>query len=96
VLQQYRSLFSVWFTYDALGAPTWFVMPSGRWSSSTTWEGRLYRTTGSPWLGEPYDATRLAPVDVGSFKFTFTGESATFDYVIDGAPGTMPLVKQEF
>ena len=96
VLQQYRALFSVWFTYDAQGAATWFVMPSGRWSSSTSWEGRLYRTTGSPWLGQPYDARLLAPVDVGTFKFTFAGESATFDYVIDGAAGTMPLVKQEF
>src|SRR2546423_11717949 len=28
VLQQYRSLFAVWFPYDASGAPTWFVMPA--------------------------------------------------------------------
>jgi len=96
VLQQYRSLFAVWFTYDANGAPTWFVMPSGTWSAASTWEGRLYRTTGSPWLGQPYDAARLAPVDVGTFRFTFTGEHAAFDYTIDDVAGSSPLERQAF
>src|SRR5206468_2021643 len=31
ILQQYRGLFAVWFTYDAAGAPTWLVMPAGDW-----------------------------------------------------------------
>jgi hypothetical protein len=96
VLQQYRSLFAVWFTYGADGSPTWFVMPAGHWSSPSAFEGRLYRTTGSPWLGTAYDASRIAPIDVGTFKFTFAGDRATFDYVIDGTPGTMPLERQGF
>ncbi len=96
LLQQYKTLFGVWFTYDAAGAPTWFVMPSGRWATLDSYEGRIYRTTGSPWLGQAYDANLLKPVDVGSFRFKFTGDAAAFEYTIDARPGTIPLVRQEF
>ena len=96
VLQQYKSLFSVWFTYDAQGKPTWFVMPAGTWTSSSTYEGKLYRTTGSPWLGHVYDPAMLKVIEIGSYKMKFIGDTATFDYTIDGVPGTMPLVRQPF
>ena len=96
VLQQYKSLFGVWFTYGASGAPTWFVMPAGRWVTLDSYEGRLYRTTGSPWLGQPYDANLLRPIDVGSFRFRFTGDNSTFEYTIDGIPGMIALMRQGF
>lgn len=101
VLQQYKSLFAVWFTYDAQGKATWFVMPSGRWATLDTYEGRLFRATGSAWLGVPYDASKLKAVDVGTFRFrfagnAFTGEAAAFEYVIDGVAGSMALSRQEF
>jgi hypothetical protein len=96
VLKQHRSLFSVWFTYDAAGAPTWFVMPSGYWSDANTWEGHIYRTTGSPWVGRAYDAGALQVNDVGGFRYKFAIEGATFDYIIDGKSGTMALVRQPF
>lgn len=96
VLQQFRALFSVWFTYDANGMPTWFVMPQGTWSDVNTYEGPLYRTAGSPWLGQPYDANALQVAQVGTFQLRFGAASATFDYVIDQKAGTMPLVRQPF
>ncbi|HXN16033.1 MAG TPA: hypothetical protein VN878_06630 [Usitatibacter sp.] len=96
VLQQYRSLFSVWFTYDENGAPTWFAMPSGSWSDAKTWEGRLYRSTGSPWLGSSYDPAALRVFDVGRFRMRFDTDSATFDYVIEGRAGTIALTRQSF
>ena len=96
MLQQYKSLFSVWFTYDAQGQPTWFVMPAGTWTSPSTYEGKLYRTTGSPWLGQVYDPAVLKVIEVGSYKMKFLGDTATFDYSVDGVPGTMPLVRQPF
>jgi len=37
-------MFVVWFTYDAAGSPTWFVMPGGTWTTSDTYDGRIYRT----------------------------------------------------
>jgi hypothetical protein len=96
VLQQYRSLFCVWFTYDGSGAPTWFVMPSGYWSDAATWEGRIYRASGSPWLGRAYDPAALDVAEVGAFRIGFTGDNGTFDYVIEGRRGSLPLTRQPF
>jgi len=96
VLQQYRSLFVVWFTYDATGAPTWLVVPSGLWTDAQTWEGRAYRTAGSPWLGRTYDKSLLADTDVGLVRLHFAGDTGTLDYTIDGRSGTIPLSRQPF
>ncbi|HET7729929.1 MAG TPA: hypothetical protein VFK48_07860 [Usitatibacter sp.] len=96
LLQQYRTIFAVWFTYDAAGAPTWFVMPSGSWSDASTYQGPIYRAAGSAWLGKPYDAGAFRTTDVGTFRFRFSGDTATFDYTIDGRSGTMPLSRQPF
>lgn len=96
LLQQYRTIFAVWFTYDAAGAPTWFVMPSGSWSDASTYQGRIYRASGSPWLGKAYDARAFRTTDVGTFRFRFSGDTATFDYTIDGRSGTMALSRQPF
>jgi hypothetical protein len=96
LLQQYRSLFAVWFTYDAAGAPTWLVMPAGFWSDASTWEGRMYRTTGSPWLGRAYDAAKLVATDVGSFRIRFGSDGASFDYLVDGRAGSATLAREPF
>lgn len=96
VLRQYGTLFCIWFTYDAAGAPTWFVMPSGYWSDAQTWEGRLYRATGSPWLAPTYDASALSMTDVGALRLRFDTDSATFEYTIGAVPGALPLVRQPF
>jgi len=96
LLQQYGALFGVWYTYDAAGAPTWFVMPNGTWSDASTYTGRIYRTTGSPWLGVAYDPNRLGVADVGSFTWRFASDQATFEYTIDGKAGTMEVVRQPF
>jgi len=97
VLQQHRTLFMAWFTYDASGAPTWYVMPQGAWTDATTYEGRVYRATSSPWLGKIYDRTRFATADVGSFRFRLTGDStATFAYSVEGRSGVVEVARQGF
>jgi len=96
LLQQYRTLFGVWFTYDAQGATTWFVMPAGSWSDATTYQGRLFRTTGSPWLGAPYDPRAFHSTDVGPVRIRFANGSATLDYSIGGQAGTLSLSHQPF
>lgn len=96
VMQQAHTLFAVWYTYDANGAARWYVMPGGAWTSSDTYEGALYRTTGSAWAGKAYDPTKLQVIDAGTFKFQFNGDSATFTYSADGHGGTIPLVKEPF
>lgn len=96
VLQQFRSLFAVWFTYDESGAPTWFVMPAGTWADAATYEGRMYRATGSPWLGHTYDANALKVTDIGWFRFRFATDTATFEYEIDKKGGSIPLSRTPF
>ena len=96
VLQQYRSLFSVWFTYDADGQPTWYVLPSGGWVDEKTYQGRIYRANGSPWLGRQYDPAALRLTDVGSFQMVFEGNTASFRYHVEGRGGTLALTRQPF
>jgi len=96
VMQQSNTLFANWYTYDANGAPTWFVLPGGSWIDGNTYQGTLYRTTGSPWLGKTYDSSKLDTVPAGWFRFKFAGEAATFDYMIDSRVGTIPLERLAF
>ncbi|WP_171089370.1 hypothetical protein [Usitatibacter rugosus] len=95
LLQQQSVLFSVWFTYGANGAPQWLVMLDGVWTSPSTYEGRIYRTNGSPWLGV-YDPALFRTTNVGSFKLRFVGDGAVLEYSVDGHIGSMPLVRQAF
>lgn len=96
VLQQYRALFTVWFTYDATGAPTWYVMPAGTWTDATTYEGRVFRANSAQWLGATYDAGKFKTTDVGSFRLRVSGDTATFDYSIEGRSGSIPLMRYAF
>jgi hypothetical protein len=95
IMEQAGGLFSVWFTYDAAGLPTWFVMPAGSWSSNNTFEGAIYRTQSSAW--PDYDAKRLQVIPVGTYRYRFTDlEHATFEYSVEGRTGTLSLVRQSF
>jgi len=96
IVQQNAALFTMWFTYDADGTPSWLVMSSGSWTSPDTYEGRIHRATGSPWLGRAYDAARFAPRDVGAFRLRFSGEAASFEYSVDGRSGVLPLTRTPF
>jgi hypothetical protein len=87
----------VWFTYGESGNPTWFVMPSGTWTSLNIYEGRIYRTSSSRWLAMGYNTAAFRVNDVGSFRIRFTDDaSAVFEYVIDGHSGSMQLSRQPF
>ncbi|HUI99687.1 MAG TPA: hypothetical protein VLY46_05585 [Usitatibacter sp.] len=95
--QQYRTLFSVWYTYDTNGAPTWYVVPGGQWTDETTFTGTAYRTSGSPWLGRAYDPSALLATPAGSVTFSFTDLShAVMTYTIDGVTQSRPITRQPF
>jgi len=96
ILQQYRGLFIVLYTYDANGAPTWYYMPAGSWSDDSTYGGRICRSTSSPWVGVPYDPAKFQSTDVGSFRLRFSGDNATFDYTLEGHGGTIPVSRTPF
>ena len=95
--QQFASLFGLWFTYDANGKATWFVMPSGEWAARGDYRGKIYRVVGPPWLGVPYDASRHRTIEAGTFRFNASGDNAaTFEYSVDGRSGSIPLSRIPF
>jgi hypothetical protein len=97
LLQQGTTMFGVWYTYDANGKPMWYVMPGGTWNGAgDTYSGSIYRTSSSAWIGATYDPSKLDVVDVGTFQFKFTGDSATFGYTVDTHSGSIPLAREPF
>jgi hypothetical protein len=82
------SMFVVWYTYDASGNLTWFVVPDARAILShdtlPRYEGAAYSPRGS-FFGAVYDATQFSLGDpVG--KLSFPDVVVTYPG-IDGSPG---------
>jgi hypothetical protein len=95
VMQQHASLFALWFTYDANGRPTWYVMPGGSWAAKDDYRGTVFRPEGPAWLGVPYDASRHRTIEAGTFRLRF-GDAPSFDYTVDGKSGSVPLSRIPF
>lgn len=97
IAQQYRQLFLAWYTYDAQGKPTWYVVSGGTWTAANVFTGRAYRTVSSPWLGTPYNPASFQVTDVGSVTLSFSDNShATFAYTVDGVTQSKPLMRFPF
>jgi hypothetical protein len=95
--QQYRTLFSVWYTYDQQGRTVWYVIPGGSWTAANTFTGTAYRTTGSAWLGAPYNASALQATPVGTVTFTFHDrDNATMSYTVEGVTQSKAITRQPF
>ncbi|MBL8520181.1 MAG: hypothetical protein JNK75_05865, partial [Betaproteobacteria bacterium] len=101
ITQQQRNLFGAWYTYDAGGATTWFVMPAGTWTGNS-YAGKLYATSNGPWVGVPYNAATLQVQEVGTLTFNFTSATAgTMTYAFTAGPfagvnQTKSIVRQPF
>ena len=94
--QQYHKIFAAWYTYDAAGQTTWYVMPDGSWSGNT-YSGALYSTHGSQVIGAPYDATKLVVTAVGTLTVTFTDtNNATMTYTVNGVTQTKAITRLAF
>jgi len=97
IMEQPGGLFSVWFTYDENGEPTWFAMTDGAWTSSNTYEGRMHRTVSSGWFNTTYDASQFRAIDVGPYKLRFLGQNAAeLEYNVEGRTGTLSLSRLPF
>ena len=97
ISQQYRTLFSVWYTYDSSGRTVWYVIPGGSWTAANVFTGAAYRTTGSPWAGAAYNPAAFTAQAVGTVTFTFTDiNNGVMSYTIDGVSGSKPITRQPF
>jgi hypothetical protein len=84
-----HTLFGALFIYDAQNRAQWFTIQPGAWTSSTRWEGPLYRTTGPYFAGPSYDPRQVQVQPAGSAVLEFnTGPAGTttarFTYTVDG------------
>jgi len=89
------NLFGVWFTYDDDGRPLWIVMPGGTFTDANTFTGKLYTTSGTPWM-LPFDAAKTRVTEVGSATIRFGAGSATFASTVNGLAQTRTIVRQPF
>lgn len=91
-----RIIFGVWYTYESDGTRTWFVMPSGSWTSQNTYTGPLYETAG-PHMAQTFDTTKVRVSPVGSAILTFSDSgNGTFSYSVKGASGVKSITRQSF
>jgi hypothetical protein len=94
-----RTMFGVWYTYDASGKRTWFVMsnlsPSS--SSSNVYTGSIYQTSGPPANGATFDASTVRVNPVGQATLTFTdANNGSFAFTINGVAGAKSITRQPF
>ncbi len=68
--QQGNTVFGVWYTYNAQGDATWYVMPGGKWEGNA-YTGALYSTQATSWLGGAYNANFFRATPVGNLRLDF-------------------------
>ncbi len=65
-------LFAVWYTYEASGKPTWFVVPGGTFTANRRiFTGDVYSTTGPCYSAPSFDAALVRVTRVGTATVDF-------------------------
>jgi lysyl endopeptidase len=81
-------IFATWYTYDLDGTPLWLSATTPK-TSSGTYTGTLYRTTGPAFNADPFDPNAVTRTPVGTLTVTFgNGNVAnyTYDVTLPGSP----------
>jgi hypothetical protein len=90
-------VFAIWYTYAADTGPLWLVMSGGQWTTSRTFVGKLYRTSGPAYSKLPFDPSKVTAFEVGTLTLNFTdANNVTFFWVVDGVQGTEVMRRQDF
>jgi len=97
---QGSTIFGTWFTYDSDRAPMWLVVTALQ-TSSTTYAGDLYRTTGPPFNAVPFPPIGSpggpTVTKVGTATFAFgNGQTGTFAYTVNGVSQAKAITRQVF
>lgn len=90
-------IFGVMYTYEPPNRATWFVLPGGTWTSTTTYGGALYRVTGPAFNGAAFDPAAVKVRQVGSATLTFADrDNGAFAFSVDGTAVTKTITRQPF
>lgn len=96
VVQHADNAFVTWFTYDAQGRPTFFVVPSVEFAGPNAIAGRLYSVTGPSYLEPVFDPARVRVVEAGRASLAFAGNAATFATTMADGPRSRAVERQGF
>ena len=89
-----HNIFGVIYAYEAPNRPTWIVLPGGKWTSSTTFTGMIYRVTGAP-ATVPFRGGDVTPL--GDLVLLFSDrDHATLDYTVNGIHVRKEIMRQPF
>jgi hypothetical protein len=98
IAQQYRTLFSVIYTYGVSGQPVWYVMPGGAWNGNT-YSGPLYATSmpAFNYYATAFNTSNVTTTPVGTMSIQFSDPStATLTYNINGQSFTKAITREPF
>jgi hypothetical protein len=101
VAQQNDTMFVTLFVYGSNNAPTWYVASGATWtgqsSSTPTFTGALYQTTGPYFGGGTFNPANVTATQVGTLTFAASGaNSATLTYSVNGQTVTKAVQRQTF
>jgi hypothetical protein len=90
-------LFAVWFVYAPNGSPTWYTFTNGSWTSTTSYAGQVFATTGPAASSATFNGSSVTVRQAGVATLTFMDAShGTFAYTIDGVTGQKAITRQPF
>ncbi|HEY2629417.1 MAG TPA: hypothetical protein VGI57_09835, partial [Usitatibacter sp.] len=98
VAQQYRTLFSVIYTYGVSGQAVWYVMPGGSWNGNT-YIGSLYATSTPSFnfYSTAFTPSNVSTTAVGTMSIQFSDpNTATLTYNINGQSFTKAITRESF
>ncbi len=94
-------VFAAWFVYGPNGQPEWFTLQDGSWTSSTTWAGTVFRTSGPFFAGPTYDPRSVIVANSGAATIDFKQlpgqeDLARLTYTLDGIATTKTIARMVF
>ena len=96
-----NALFGAWFVYGSNSQPEWFTLQGGQWTSSTRWQGLVYRTTGPFFAGPDFDPRLVLVQAAGTATLDFSQvpgdeDRARFTYTVGGVTATKTISRMAF
>ncbi len=80
-------VFGAWYTFSPEAEPIWRVIPGGTWLDPLTFQGTVYSTRASGFLGVPFDSRSVVMEASGQATLQFDGRN-TGTLVFDSSDGT--------
>lgn len=100
--QRRNVVFGAWYTYDANGAPKWYVasscnLPTGVTGSTGTCSGSLYEVSGPTFFGATFNPALVNVKTAGTLTVNFANaNSASMNYTANGQTRTVNIARQVF